>query len=382
MQLSSTTATCDVFSLQGELKISQIPTIGPLLTKHIQANPDKDLAIDLAAVNFMDSSGLNLLVNLNKRLTNGRRKLFLVSPSNQIAEMLSTLKLDKILSVVHDREELDSHATAEAYRAYLAYTRAEGNLRRLNCSCPVCGSNVTSGYLVDRQAYGWRWEDAQVFPSSYDRQSGKEIDLDSLLPIVCLDCFLAFTDVSFFDIIEGDQPVFPSCLDERGKQLLQKALKRRKDTMDIDVVVGDTFFDPPRTPTATHLAYLLAAHSARAIADHDGHTNACTVMWLHCMGLKYAPESKRNEQRENCRAWIAQILGSGSQLTALQKAQANYMLMNITLGLGRTRDAQSAYESLRTVEASLPPGEPMGIDDPRFWLTQGHNIWEQHTNSA
>jgi anti-anti-sigma factor len=353
-----------------------------MLTRHIQANPNKNLAIDLAAVKFMDSSGINLLVNLNKRLSGEKRKLFLVGPNDQIAETLTTLKLDKVFSVVRDHQELDNHTTAQMYHAYLPHTRTEGELKRLNCSCPVCGSNVVSGYLIDRQAYGWRWDDTRLFPTSFNRETGKQVDIDALQPIICLDCYLSFIDVSLFDIMEGDQPAIPSRLKPREKQLLQKTLKKRKDIMDIGVVVGDTFFDPPRTAAACHLAYLLAAGTARAIAEYGVHASTHAVMWLQCLALKYAPQTKKSEQRENCRAWVARVLGSGAPLTPLQRTQANYMLMNICLEMGKTKDAQNAYEALKAVEQSLPPNEPTSIGEPRFWLAQGHNIWQQHSNSA
>lgn len=66
------------------------------------------LAIDLAGMEFMDSSGLGVLIAALKRLKENDGELALLSPRDQMRRILNLTGLDKILTI---RQSLDE-ATA------------------------------------------------------------------------------------------------------------------------------------------------------------------------------------------------------------------------------------------------------------------------------
>lgn len=66
------------------------------------------LAIDLAGMEFMDSSGLGVLIAALKRLKENDGELVLLSPRDQMRRILNLTGLDKILTI---RQSLDE-ATA------------------------------------------------------------------------------------------------------------------------------------------------------------------------------------------------------------------------------------------------------------------------------
>lgn len=57
------------------------------------------IAVDVQAVEFMDSSGLGVIVGAHKRLKSSEGELILVSPNKQMRRILALTGLDQILNV-------------------------------------------------------------------------------------------------------------------------------------------------------------------------------------------------------------------------------------------------------------------------------------------
>ncbi|CAN5899894.1 anti-sigma factor antagonist BldG [soil metagenome] len=57
------------------------------------------IAVDVQAVEFMDSSGLGVIVGAHKRLKGEEGELVLVSPNKQMRRILALTGLDQILTV-------------------------------------------------------------------------------------------------------------------------------------------------------------------------------------------------------------------------------------------------------------------------------------------
>ncbi len=57
------------------------------------------IAVDVQAVEFMDSSGLGVIVGAHKRLKGHEGGLALVSPNKQMRRILNLTGLDQILTV-------------------------------------------------------------------------------------------------------------------------------------------------------------------------------------------------------------------------------------------------------------------------------------------
>lgn len=69
------------------------------------------IVIDLAAVEFVDSSGLNVIISTLKRM--GRRgTLSLASPQPAVASLLNLTRLDRVLNIFNSPEQALTELTA------------------------------------------------------------------------------------------------------------------------------------------------------------------------------------------------------------------------------------------------------------------------------
>lgn len=84
-------------SLKGEVDAHTAPT----LASHYEVLPvgDDDFAIDMSAVEFMDSSGLRVIIELHQRAEQASRRLILRSPSQPVARLIEISGLSGHLHV-------------------------------------------------------------------------------------------------------------------------------------------------------------------------------------------------------------------------------------------------------------------------------------------
>jgi anti-anti-sigma factor len=64
-----------------------------------QKNNCPKVAIDLSAVDFIDSMGIGILINFNKRMAKGRGQLLLINPSTVVSEIFDVADTGKYIKV-------------------------------------------------------------------------------------------------------------------------------------------------------------------------------------------------------------------------------------------------------------------------------------------
>ncbi len=78
-------------ALRGEIDAHSAPA---LVARFEPLPPgDDDVVIDMAAVTFMDSSGLRVLIDLHERLNASSRRLVIDSPSQPVTRLLEVAGL-------------------------------------------------------------------------------------------------------------------------------------------------------------------------------------------------------------------------------------------------------------------------------------------------
>lgn len=82
-----------VLRLRGELDLRTVPRLREGLARAV-AEDGGDVVVDLAAVGFVDSTGLSALLNALRRLTRARRRLVLAGAHGQVEKMLRLTRLD------------------------------------------------------------------------------------------------------------------------------------------------------------------------------------------------------------------------------------------------------------------------------------------------
>jgi anti-sigma B factor antagonist len=92
-------------TLRGELDLATAPELEQLLTQRIDAN--QDVVIDLRGLEFMDSSGIRVLVAGHARAGRTGTRLFIVRPrpDSAVAKIVEVAGLDGELNILDDPAE-------------------------------------------------------------------------------------------------------------------------------------------------------------------------------------------------------------------------------------------------------------------------------------
>src|ERR1700736_4506211 len=92
-----------LFALVGELDIATSAQLDERLESIIDESSE-NLIVDLSALGFMASMGLQVLLRVRRRLGRQERKLALVCPPGPILRLLVVTNLDSAFSVHPDRD--------------------------------------------------------------------------------------------------------------------------------------------------------------------------------------------------------------------------------------------------------------------------------------
>jgi anti-sigma B factor antagonist len=90
---------------QKEIRVRTIVALRSVF-KEIEERNCGRVAIDLADVSYIDSSGIGLLLNFSKRLKAGGGKLFLYNPSDDIKAILYIAEIDVVVPFFEDFDDL------------------------------------------------------------------------------------------------------------------------------------------------------------------------------------------------------------------------------------------------------------------------------------
>lgn len=94
-----------VLKLDGEVDIYTAGQLRDAVNGAVEGGQYR-LAVDLVDMEFMDSSGLGVLIAALKRLKEHEGELVLVSPRDQMRRILSLTGLDKILTIRQNLDEV------------------------------------------------------------------------------------------------------------------------------------------------------------------------------------------------------------------------------------------------------------------------------------
>jgi len=89
-----------IVRLAGDLDFATVAEVMPALEKECARNP-KQLVLDLSRVEFLDSSGIYLLVTVHKRLTANGCSLIVTDPSAAASRALQVTATDRVLPITH-----------------------------------------------------------------------------------------------------------------------------------------------------------------------------------------------------------------------------------------------------------------------------------------
>jgi anti-sigma B factor antagonist len=96
-----------VVDVKGEVDLYTAPRLKTLLTD-ITAGGRSNVAVDFAGVEFMDSTGLGVLISGLKRCREAGGTLALVAPTEPVRKVLTITGLDQVFNIRDSLDELVS----------------------------------------------------------------------------------------------------------------------------------------------------------------------------------------------------------------------------------------------------------------------------------
>ena len=94
-----------IIVLKGEMNYFNCVKLRDVLYKLIQ-NDTASIMLDLKDVTFIDSAGMGLLINTNKKINMYNGKMGLLNPTEEILNLLKLATLDRIIPIYHSEDDI------------------------------------------------------------------------------------------------------------------------------------------------------------------------------------------------------------------------------------------------------------------------------------
>src|SRR4051794_24069228 len=93
-----------VLAVAGEVDVASVDALREALA-HADDDPPRDVWIDLTGVDFIDSTGLTVLVLAHRRLDDPVRRLALICPAGPVRRVLAIAGIDRVVPVHATRDD-------------------------------------------------------------------------------------------------------------------------------------------------------------------------------------------------------------------------------------------------------------------------------------
>jgi anti-sigma B factor antagonist len=96
-------------ALQGHIRLAEAGTLRELM-QALGQHPAEAFYLDLAGIQYIDSTGLGLLMALHKQIHEAGGRLHLVQPAKTVLSVLRLSKLDRVFYLVAEEEATNLRA--------------------------------------------------------------------------------------------------------------------------------------------------------------------------------------------------------------------------------------------------------------------------------
>ena len=94
-----------IIAVEGNIALDNVNEMKKFITPHLENEQVKGLVINFGKVDFIDSSGIGLIVSIFKTLQKRKANFALSQMSTKNREIFSMTKLDRILSICENDAE-------------------------------------------------------------------------------------------------------------------------------------------------------------------------------------------------------------------------------------------------------------------------------------
>ncbi len=367
----------DLLALSGALTIGSLGRGTAMISEQVSNLPERDKVLDLSGVSSIDSTGLRMLVNLNKKVESWGAKLRLADVPATVADVLSKTKLNSVIESVSTLEPLEKEFAREPFSKFEPYSSDEGILRPVPLLCPICGSDSVSAYIVDPELYTWQWVADDPYPTAFGNESDEPLDVYEHAPAVCLECGMASLDFDEFLLHDQGMELSESSVSPRRIDRLTKSIKGRRQLLGH----GDDFDETPylalRSKWACFHIYQLVEQCARTRDEEKTPMHPFAVGFLSYMQIRFAEKAMNEPLISTCRTWFTQALLS-NDLTTSQRAMGLFIVMVAGMNLDKPKESAHAFREFQELMYHMPESVSMPLlNSPHFWFDQAERIWRE-----
>lgn len=103
-----------IIAIRGDFDLNSTQTVKSILSREIDAHPENlKLVVDLGGLEYIDSSGLGVFINLTVRMKALAGTFILMNISAPIAKIFTLTKLNGFFHIVRDETELPQTGAAQ-----------------------------------------------------------------------------------------------------------------------------------------------------------------------------------------------------------------------------------------------------------------------------
>ncbi len=98
-----------IVRLSGDMLLADVAQLNRELDQYLLAPDVSQIVLDLSRIERVDTSGLGVLVSESTKLLNMGRRLILLTPSPQVAQLLKKAEIEGFFPTFESEEELNGY---------------------------------------------------------------------------------------------------------------------------------------------------------------------------------------------------------------------------------------------------------------------------------
>ncbi len=340
-------------------------------------NKIKYICFNLAECNHVDSGSLRMLINLSKRLVGEGGKLAFTNLTQSAKNIFDSNNLSKVFDIYITENDIPNVAGEKSGFDFWENAQESSSIiRKVNLGCEICGEHNVYGYLLSPKHRKRVWDENSFLPVYEGVNNEDDTDFNRVQVAVCPDCLMSSISLNDFNVINDDGKIInKSVINEIEKNNLSKGISKRKKIMEIGTVVGDTFFELPRSDSAVVVSYLLASECLRDRVSDRSKIDPFMISYMNIMAGEYAPKEEEMLHFESARVWLGEMENKFDRYSSSNIAEGLYYLFVSCLRSGKNKDAEQALNKLKQLYGKLSGSSESKL--VIFWFERANQIWDK-----
>ncbi|OGJ86585.1 MAG: hypothetical protein A2350_09570 [Candidatus Raymondbacteria bacterium RifOxyB12_full_50_8] len=341
-----------VIAIDGDIRVAGIISLKNEFQK--LAAETCGIAVDLAGVRAVDSSGLSLFVNMYKRLQAQNRAFCLFNVPEKIRDLLAKVNFGKIITMYQTKDDFLA-ATMDIVKEDLfpppTYDFEGLPYRTVQLKCPLCNAEDFPAFVVNKASQEIVFEKNFIAPGWQGRNGASPVDVIAMQIAICPDCYFAARHLVYFSDMDGG---FTSILTEKERHtFIKDAAVRRKLIVNTPLNAKDKMA-PPFTGPAAYFAYVLAEECAHSLYRLDNALAIYDLGYYNSILTRYGDDRTYVQFVRKTYMWFNEVHKHRAKFSSRIIMEAFYFLVVISKLLKKPKEAERYFAEMQSLKSSQP----------------------------